>query len=142
MNYPVKRKRRDFLKKSVLGATGAVVACAGDSEATSEKTSKKCYAMVIDLRRCYGCHACVVACKSENNVLLGAFRSYLSQVEIEHGRGVTRYFVPRLCNHCKHPACIKVCPVEATYKREDGVVMIRKDAKAQCHCFRNAVEIC
>ncbi len=125
-------KRREFLKKTLLGTTGAVVAPADESTALTGKTGEKRYAMVIDLRRCYGCHACSVACKSEHNVNLGAFRSYVNQIEIEHGRGVTRYFVPRLCNHCKHPACTRVCPVEATYIREDGVVMIRKERCIGC----------
>lgn len=90
------------------------------------------YGMVVDLRKCYGCHACSVACKSENGVPLGVFRTWVKQVEKGKYPEVRRYFLPRLCNHCDEAICVKVCPVQATYKKEDGTVLINYDKCIGC----------
>lgn len=82
------------------------------------------YGMVIDLRRCIGCHSCSVACKAENNVPLSVFRSWVKQVERGRYPHVTKSFLPSLCNNCERPICVTVCPVRATYQRDDGIVMI------------------
>ena len=98
------------------------------------------WAMVMDLRKCIGCQACVIACKSENNVPLTVFRTVVQVMETGHmvsdkdGIVVTdegnftpdtkRFNLPRMCNHCDHPSCVTVCPVKATYKRQDGIVLI------------------
>ncbi len=82
------------------------------------------WGMAIDLRRCVGCHACSIACKSENFVRPGAF--WNDVIHIEEGKypNVKRVFVSRPCMHCENPPCVTVCPVKATYKREDGIVEI------------------
>ena len=83
------------------------------------------YAMVIDVRRCIGCHSCTVACKSEFDVPLGEERSWVEYVEKGQYPNVRRSFLPRLCNHCSLPPCVYVCPTNATYKREqDGIVVV------------------
>jgi tetrathionate reductase subunit B len=82
------------------------------------------YGMVIDLRRCIGCHSCSVACKNENEVPLGVWRSWVKQIERGTYPQVRKYFLPLLCNNCERPICTTVCPVIATYKREDGIVHI------------------
>ncbi|MBI3014421.1 MAG: 4Fe-4S dicluster domain-containing protein [Candidatus Tectomicrobia bacterium] len=80
--------------------------------------------MLIDLRRCLGCHSCAVACKSENDVPLGVYRTWVKIVEKGSYPNVRRVFVPSLCNNCERPVCLSVCPVKATYRRPDGIVMI------------------
>jgi len=86
---------------------------------------KKRYAMLIDLRRCIGCHTCSLACKAEYNVPLGCHRTWVKQVEKGRYPFVRRAFLPIVCNQCERPICTTVCPVKATYKRpEDGIVMI------------------
>ena len=89
-----------------------------------ENGSRKRYAMVVDLRRCIGCHSCAVACKSENRVPLGVFRSWVKIIEKGKYPNITRHFLPTLCNQCDHPPCVINCPVQATWKREDGIVII------------------
>ncbi len=86
---------------------------------------KKRWAMLIDLRRCIGCHTCSLACKAEFSVPLGCYRTWVKQIEKGRYPFVRRAFLPILCNQCERPICCTVCPVNATYKRpEDGVVMI------------------
>lgn len=88
------------------------------------------YGMVIDTSRCVACHACEVACKSANNVPVGVF---WNRVLTDGGSGVetlageypngTISVMTISCQHCENPACVKVCPVGATYKDpETGVV--------------------
>jgi len=93
-------------------------------EGSGSRKKGKRYAMLIDLRRCLGCHSCAVACKSENDVRLGVFRTWVKIVEKGSYPNVRRVFVPSLCNNCERPVCVTVCPVKATYQRPDGIVMI------------------
>jgi Fe-S-cluster-containing dehydrogenase component len=90
------------------------------------------WGMVIDLDRCTGCQACVMACKAENNVPAVGAR------EAAHGRtiswmqvlteedetrpGEVKRFLPRPCLQCDDPPCTKVCPVYATYRNPEGIV--------------------
>ncbi len=98
---------------------------------------EKRYAAVFDLRKCVGCHACAVACKSENNVPLGVFRAWVRVVEKGVYPNVQKKFNPRICNHCDNPPCVQVCPAKATYKREDGVVLIDYDKCIGCgYCIQ------
>jgi tetrathionate reductase subunit B len=80
------------------------------------------YGMVIDLRRCTGCSTCSVACKSENEVPLGVYRTWVKVVEKGRFPNVKRSFLPIICNHCEKPICVTVCPVKAAFQRKDGIV--------------------
>ena len=89
------------------------------------------WGMVIDLNRCDpGCDACLKACRKENNVALHDNDMWdihwIRKVTLENKIGVssTEREVVLLCNHCDNPPCAQVCPVQATYKREDGIVII------------------
>ena len=82
------------------------------------------WGMVIDLRRCLGCQSCMVACKAENGVPLGVWRTWVKQVEKGRFPHVSKSFLPSLCNNCERPICNSVCPVRATYVRPDGIVMV------------------
>ena len=90
------------------------------------------YSMVVDLKRCVGCNACVVACKSEHNTPNGILCT--SVLEKEEGRfpDVRRLFIPVLCNHCDAPACVDVCPTGASHTRADGIVDIDWDRCMGC----------
>ncbi|MBW2146743.1 MAG: 4Fe-4S dicluster domain-containing protein [Deltaproteobacteria bacterium] len=89
-----------------------------------EKRGRVRYAMVIDLRRCIGCHSCSVACKAENEVPLGVFMSWVKIIEKGRYPNVSKSFLPSLCNHCDKPICLSNCPVDATWQRSDGIVMV------------------
>lgn len=116
------------LKLAALGFLG--VGVAGISGCS--KGGSKRWVMVIDINRCKGCRACEVACKVENNVRLGVWRSCVKESEIISPSGEVKVnFVPWQCNHCEKPSCIDICPVEkdkfghrATYQRADGTVLI------------------
>lgn len=84
----------------------------------------KRYAMLFDLRKCIGCNACAVVCKSENNVPLGVWRSWVKKVEKGHYPHSKEFFLPIVCNNCENPICVTVCPVGASIKRSDGIIYI------------------
>jgi Fe-S-cluster-containing dehydrogenase component/formate-dependent nitrite reductase membrane component NrfD len=80
------------------------------------------YGFVIDQRKCIGCQACSVACKSENRVPLGVHRTWVKYVEKGRFPFTRRFFQVNRCNHCSHPPCVTICPVGAMFQRKDGVV--------------------
>lgn len=128
--------RRKFIKSGCAAlatvASGVIPARALATVEQKNNSPKKRLGMVIDLDRCIGCNSCAVACKAENGVRLGGFRSWVSERESGKYPAVTRYLLPRLCNHCENPACLKVCPVGATFKRPDGLVDIDKSRCIGC----------
>ncbi|WP_298982575.1 4Fe-4S dicluster domain-containing protein [Caldilinea sp.] len=80
------------------------------------------YGFVIDNRKCIGCHACSTACKSENEVPLGVYRTWVKYVETGAYPNTRRHFQVTRCNHCANPPCVRICPVTAMYQRADGIV--------------------
>lgn len=88
------------------------------------------YGLVIDTVRCIGCHTCSVGCRIENNLPQGNWWSRVlteGGSEMDTPAGIfpdtNMDFVTLSCQHCDNPACVKVCPVGATYKDPDtGVV--------------------
>lgn len=82
------------------------------------------YGFLIDLRKCIGCRTCQVGCKVENDVPMGVYRTWVKTVEKGVYPRVRNHYIPMLCNQCKRPACTSVCPVEATYSLDNGIVYI------------------
>jgi Fe-S-cluster-containing dehydrogenase component/formate-dependent nitrite reductase membrane component NrfD len=80
------------------------------------------YGFVIDQRRCIGCHACTLACKSENQVPVGKFRTWVKYIEKGEFPNTRRYFTVERCQHCEDAPCTKICPTTALFKRPDGIV--------------------
>jgi len=80
------------------------------------------YGFVLDQRKCIGCHACTVACKTENQVPVGSFRTWVKYVEKGEYPTTRRHFGVMRCNHCDNAPCVKICPVKALYTRKDGIV--------------------
>jgi Fe-S-cluster-containing dehydrogenase component len=90
----------------------------------SIKRPNRKWVMVIDLRKCVGCHACTVACIAENKLPQGVVYRPVADEEIGRYPNVRRVFLPRPCLQCDNPPCVSVCPVTATWKAEDGIVDI------------------
>lgn len=91
------------------------------------------WGMVIDLDKCTGCQACVVACKVENNVPHGSPEEqklkraifWHKMIAVTKGKypNVRTELIPMPCMHCDHPPCVTVCPAKATFRREDGIIV-------------------
>lgn len=91
------------------------------------------FAMTIDTRSCTGCHDCVVACKTENNVPTGYNRSWIA--EEVHGAfpRVSIEICAERCNHCEIPPCVACCPTGASHiHAHGGVVVIDRDTCIGC----------
>ncbi|NLD68271.1 MAG: 4Fe-4S dicluster domain-containing protein [Limnobacter sp.] len=135
--------KRGFLK-DLLGLAAAAAAAAapapqaqaaiGDQPRRRPGIPGKRFGMLIDLRKCIGCQACTVSCSVENQAPIGQFRTTVLQYEIDKGDGSAPAMVslPRLCNHCDNPPCVPVCPVQATFQREDGVVLVDNERCVGC----------
>lgn len=90
------------------------------------------YGFVIDNRKCIGCHACTTACKSEHQVPVGVNRTWVKQVEKGEFPNTRRLFSVMRCNHCTDAPCVEICPTEALYFRNDGIVDFDKDRCIGC----------
>ena len=90
------------------------------------------YGFAIDQRTCIGCHACTVACKTEHQVPLGQFRTWVKYVDQGEYPSTTRDFGVMRCNHCTDAPCVKVCPTQALFKRDDGIVDFDSDRCIGC----------
>ncbi|ACM06967.1 4Fe-4S dicluster domain-containing protein [Thermomicrobium roseum] len=90
------------------------------------------YGFVIDQRKCIGCHACTVACKSENLVPLGVYRTWVKYVEKGTFPHTRRSFTVLRCNHCDDAPCVTICPTKALFRRPDGIVDFDADRCIGC----------
>ena len=97
------------------------------------------YAIVTDVNQCVSCLACVVACKTVNDVPIGSFWTKTIRVGPnlkEGGSGqfpdVEMYFFTLQCQHCKNPQCVSVCPTGASKKNKNGTVQIDKESCIGC----------
>ncbi len=119
--------RRRFIKlAAIAGAGGAVAGTAavtmgGATAATPAPPAKHQWAMVVDLRRCDGCEKCTTACQKMH--YLAEDQTWIKVYDMKTADGQS-YFMPRLCMHCENPPCQRVCPVGATFKNPEGVVLV------------------
>lgn len=102
------------------------------NRALAKPADQRKWAMVIDVRKCVGCHGCTVACKSENSTPPDLF--YRHVIDKINGKypNLSRSMVPVLCNHCEKPTCISVCPADATHKKSDGIVEVEYEKCIGC----------
>jgi molybdopterin-containing oxidoreductase family iron-sulfur binding subunit len=106
------------------------------------------WGMVVDLDKCTGCQACVVACQAENNIPINTKDYFLQRRAYEWIR-IERYwegeypnikarFMPVLCQHCENAPCEPVCPVFATYHNEEGLnVQVYNRCVGTRYCINN-----
>lgn len=90
------------------------------------------YGFAIDQRTCIGCHACTVACKTEHQVPVGQFRTWVKYVDQGTFPNNTRDFGVMRCNHCTDAPCVAICPTNALFKRDDGIVDFDSDRCIGC----------
>ena len=135
------------------------------SEAENYRSADHWWAFYVDIDKCIGCGNCVRACKTENNVVNEPyfFRTWVEryhitadnplhpQVDSPNGGydgfperyaandGSKNFFVPKMCNHCADSPCEQVCPVGATFRSPDGVVLVDKKYCLGC---RYCVQAC
>jgi len=96
------------------------------------------FGFVLDQRSCIGCHACTVACKQEHDIELGVFRTWVKYVEHGAFPDTSRSFAVMRCNHCDDAPCVKICPVTALFRREDGIVDFDPQRCIGCKACLNA----
>jgi len=121
------------------------------------------WGMCIDINECIGCGRCVAACKKENKVPMvpfffrtwveryrvflkgdtkidspnGAINGFQKETGSENESPIRTFFVPKICNQCEKPPCVQVCPVGATFKTRDGVVLVDTDYCIGCrYCIQ------
>jgi formate dehydrogenase iron-sulfur subunit len=88
---------------------------------------------LCDIERCIDCGGCVIACKEGNHIPVGVNRRQV--LTINQGKRGEKSF-STACMHCSDAPCIAVCPVDALYQREDGIVLVSKKTCIGCgYCF-------
>ncbi len=118
--------RRDFLKLAGgLAATVGLIqfisvnSLASPLEAGSGGEDGVKWGMLIDINKCIGCNYCTYACQAVNNLADDMLYNVVSTETTQNG---TEYFLSRPCMQCAEAPCVHVCPVKATYYREDGII--------------------
>ena len=90
----------------------------------------KSFVMVIDLARCKNARKCVTECQKMHN--LPPTDEWIKVFLMQDSSDTAPYWFPKPCFHCNQPPCVKVCPVGATYKRTDGIVLVDNDRCIGC----------
>ncbi len=90
----------------------------------------KKFVMVVDLAKCKNARKCVNACDKHHN--LTPDRPYIKVLEMRDNEKSSPYWMPKKCFQCDNPPCVKVCPVGATYKRTDGIVLVDNERCIGC----------
>jgi Fe-S-cluster-containing dehydrogenase component len=90
----------------------------------------KSFVMVIDLSRCKNLKKCQAACDHMHQVHPG--QNWIKVHPMQDAEHTAQYWQPTTCMHCDEPPCVKVCPVDATFKRKDGIVAIDSDRCIGC----------
>lgn len=119
----------------------------------ADPAGKQKWAMVIDVKACIGCRRCVYACVEENNIGRNSGFTYIQVLEMEPGSvniehtelgyeeagRPDKWYMPVQCMQCAKPTCVYGCPVKATWKEPDGIVVIDYD---KCIACRNCMVTC
>lgn len=88
------------------------------------------WVMVIDLSKCRNARKCVEACQSAHH--LRPYEYHINTLVMQESVNTPAFFMPKPCQHCDNPPCVSVCPVDATFKRQDGMVLIDNERCIGC----------
>ena len=100
--------------------------------AMAKPVEQRKWVMVIDQRKCVGCHACTIGCVAENKLPPGVVYRPVITEESGEFPNVHLKFTPRPCMQCEKPPCVPVCPVKATWRRPDGITIVDYDKCIGC----------
>ncbi|MCX6311201.1 MAG: 4Fe-4S dicluster domain-containing protein [Bacteroidetes bacterium] len=103
--------------------------CVPSAEARQGIPGKK-FVMVIDLSRCKDALKCQKSCEKHHQ--LPEQDKWLKVFKMQESEETAPYWMPKPCFHCDHPPCVKVCPVDATFKRTDGIVLVDNERCIGC----------
>jgi Fe-S-cluster-containing dehydrogenase component len=129
-----KKSTKSGKKIRLLSTDGKLVEVDRDDIAPAEKNVSELkaeaktglpgrkFVMVIDLAKCKNARKCVEACQEGH--LLPRDHEWMKIYLLQDDKNTARYWFPRPCFHCDKPMCVSVCPVGATYKRNDGIVLV------------------
>jgi [DsrC]-trisulfide reductase subunit O len=133
-------QRRQFLKTS-LGAAAVAIApgmllfdTAHGKEGAAD--AKVRWGMLIDTTQCTeGCNDCVTACNKENGLSGGTAPTdsqWIRKIDLKNISSGRELSLPMMCQHCEFPPCVDVCPTQASFKREDGIVLVDRHRCIGC----------
>ncbi|MBU6207343.1 MAG: 4Fe-4S dicluster domain-containing protein [Alphaproteobacteria bacterium] len=136
---PHSATRRDWLKAvSAFGVSTLAPGVTLYAYGTAEKAKAgPRWGMLIDASRCVeGCNACVTACNTENGLTPSArpdaTAQWIRKVSLADPATGRKRDVPVMCQHCSNPPCVDVCPTGASFKRDDGIVLVDKHICIGC----------
>ncbi|MBL0345848.1 4Fe-4S dicluster domain-containing protein [Candidatus Villigracilis affinis] len=122
--------RRDFIKLSAVGlAVAAGTRIIQEAGASGAAKGEHQWVMVIDQSKCTGCDQCNLACHAHNDINPELQWTKVLDAGELNGEKV---YLPRPCMQCEHAPCVEVCPVGASYYRDDGIVMMDYDKCIGC----------
>jgi len=144
INYDKRKKQVDRIK--VLTAENELIEINKNDATTVVKSKKeiltylqkegrdgikgKRWVMVIDLSKCKNAQKCMGACQGAHH--LRPEQSHINTLKMQESKNTPPYYMPKPCQHCDNPPCVAVCPVDATYKRADGIVLIDNERCIGC----------
>ena len=144
INYDKRKKQVDRIK--VLNAENQLIEIEKNDATTVVKSPKelltylqkegregipgKRWVMVLDLSKCKNAQKCMGACQSAHH--LRPEQSHITTLKMQESKNTPPYYMPKQCQHCDNPPCVAVCPVDATYKRPDGIVLIDNERCIGC----------
>ena len=144
INYDKRKKQIDRIK--VLTAENELIEINKNDATTVVKSKKeiltylqkegregikgKRWVMVIDLSKCKNAQKCMGACQGAHH--LRPEQSHINTLKMQESKNTPPYYMPKPCQHCDNPPCVAVCPVDATYKRADGIVLIDNERCIGC----------